>query len=176
MVMLASMAASCGGGGGLGHSRTDAGAGVDGVGGALGSGGNPDDAGFLCRPGDDQICGQLDTSCRGSRVSMTWPATVQFDTSGCTARTATDCVTGGVVVGGLDVQLLVFAQQSCHLPTYTFVMVEFVSGCPSVLRVGDIEGRADGVLVDCLSRELGQARWSCAEVATCSMVEWDTLP
>ena len=98
---------------------------------------------------------QLDTSCRGPGVSMTWPATVQLDTSGCAARTATDCAAGGVGAPSaiLDVQLLIFAQQACHLPSHTFVMVDFVSGCPSDLRVGDSLGRADGTLVDCLSRE-----------------------
>ena len=121
---------------------------------------------------------QLDTSCRGPGVSMTWPATVQLDTSGCAARTATDCAAGGVGAPSaiLDVQLLIFAQQACHLPSHTFVMVDFVSGCPSDLRVGDSLGRADGTLVDCLSRELGQARWSCAEAVTCSLIEFATLP
>ncbi len=124
--------------------------------------------------------GRRDNSCVGPAASTPWPTTVSIEHADCATRPRAACDAlggaGGSAGGMLDAQLLRLAQTQCFLPELTFVMVQFESGCPSSLSVKDTAGHTDASLSACLAQQLATVRWTCAETADCSLIEFDTVP
>jgi hypothetical protein len=99
-----------------------------------------------------------------------WKVTVALQHTDCASRPITDCEPQSTPEGSL----MRLANDTCHLPSYHWVRVEFESGCPATLSVQSLSQPAPELMA-CLTAALATLRWRCALQADCALVEWDTL-
>jgi hypothetical protein len=107
-----------------------------------------------------------------------WTAITAVDMPSCDGRKLKACPSNeGTPADTVAADLLRLAIDRCQLPSYVYLEVGFVAGCPSRIRLRDGIGRPVSVeLVSCLFGALRTERWECATDVSCALVEHDTLP
>ena len=140
------------------------------------SDGGPGDSGLGDGGASDATTDGPDATACGSDWGP-WQTVVKLDDANCTARPVTECPgSPDASAQGPGTKLAEIALQTCQLPSYHYVRVDFVAGCPSVLSMKTPGAAPASALVDCLTTALSNQRWSCAVDQPCEMFEHDTLP
>jgi len=105
-----------------------------------------------------------------------WAVTVQLNHADCDTRPITSCAR--VEVDPLGWELNQLAIWKCFLSTYVYVNVEFVGGCPAVLRIRTLKVASEDrfkPLTECLTIALQQQHWECGG-DRCATVYNETIP